>query len=124
MIIYLNSILYRWNNWQGTKFGRLAATAKLKYRTRQGRIQDFLKGGSDTQSCTKRTQKILKPHPFFIKTTPIFNRLIETASPIDLFLIDYLLKHTKVSHSSSFLSSVAREGGSILWGAVCVKIKF
>ena len=61
----------------------------------------FLEGG-DSDTAT----------PVLVKTTPIFDRLRETASPIDLFLIDYLLKHTKVSHSISFLSSVAREGVS------------
>ena len=67
-----------------------------------GRIQGFLEGGSDTLSRAR-----------ILEATPIFDRLRETASLIDLFLIDYLLKHTKVSHSIIFFSSVAREGGSI-----------
>ena len=32
---------------------------------------------------------------------------------IDLFSNEFLLKHSRVSHSSSFLSSVARKGVSI-----------
>ena len=39
-------------------------------------------------------------------------------SPIDLFSNEFLLKHSKVSHSSSFLSSVARKGGSIYLSSV------
>ena len=40
-------------------------------------------------------------------------RTTSSTSPIDLFSNKFLLKHSKVSHSSNFLSSVARKGGSI-----------
>ena len=49
-----------------------------------------------------------KPRPFrsFLRET------ISPTSPIYLFLMSFLLKHAKVSHSSSFLSStcIDREG--------------
>ena len=54
----------------------------------------------------------------FLEATPTFDRFlrqsISSTSPIDLFSNEFLLKHSKVSHSSSFFSSVARKGVPII----------
>ena len=75
-------------------------------------LQDSLKGGSIIRMRTK----ISKPRPLLTITTPIFARFGEQflAPPwkSSRFRSRFLLEHAKVSHRSSFLSSLAREGGS------------
>ena len=64
-----------------------------------------------------RAREIFRGHAHFrAKPRPIsivLRQIISSSSPIDLFSKEFLLKHSKVSHSSSFLSSVARKRGSI-----------
>ena len=70
-------------------------------------MQDFLKGGSVIVLRLKCVRKFTSHTHFFIKTKAfsiVLERLL--ALPVNLFLI----KNSKVSYSSSFLSSLAREG--------------
>ena len=89
--------------------------------TQQWRIQDFWKGGSNTLLRAKRA-RIFRSHAHFWTTHAHFRSFLRqstsSTSPIDLFSNEFLLKHSKVSHSSSFLSSVARKGGSIYLSSV------
>ena len=84
--------------------------------TTQWRIQDFWKGGSDVVLRAKRA-RIFRSHAHFRENHAHFRSFLRqttsSTSPVDLFSNEFLLKHSKVSHSSSFLSSVARKGGSI-----------
>ena len=71
-----------------------------------------MKGGSNSTVA----REILRPRPLWGKPRPFRSFLRETinpTSPIDLFLNEFSAKACKVSHNSSFLSSVDREGGSI-----------
>ena len=67
--------------------------------------------------CARSAREIFRGHAHFrAKPRPIsivLRQIISSSSPIDLFSKEFLLKHSKVSHSSSFLSSVARKRGSI-----------
>ena len=57
------------------------------------------------------------------KTRPLRSFLKQTTSPtspIDLFSNEFLLKYSKVSHSSSFLSSVAGKGGGVPFSLISV----
>ena len=87
----------------------------------QWRIQDFWKGGSNTLLRAKRA-RIFRSHAHFWTNHAHFRSFLRqstsSTSPIDLFSNEFLLKHSKVSHSSSFLSSVARKGGSIYLSSV------
>ena len=94
--------------------GRISITANLILNILQWWIQDFQKGGSDLLLRVKRVQ-IFRSHAYFRgKPRPCRSFLRPTtssSSPMDLFSDKFLLKHSKVSHSNSFLSSVARKGG-------------
>ena len=72
-------------------------------------MQDFLKEGSGTLLCAK----FLKPRPLSIEPPSIFDRFGEKplALPVSRSVFD--LNHAKVSHNSSFIISLAREGDSI-----------
>ena len=76
----------------------------------------FLEGRVLLYYRAQSARGFLKPHPLGIKTTPVFDRLERNFLlylSIDPFLIEILLRHAKVSHKSSFLSSLVREGSSI-----------
>ena len=58
--------------------------------------------------CCAQSTRIFRSHAHF---RSFLRHTTSSISPIDLFSNEFLLKHSKVSHSSSFLSSVARRGG-------------
>ena len=62
-------------------------------------------GGSDILLRAKRV-RIFRSHAHF---QLFLRQTTSSTSPIDLFSNGFLLKHSKVSHSSSFLSSIARK---------------
>ena len=77
----------------------------------------FLEGGFWYAVTREARAKLLEATPTFGQNHAQFRSFLRqttsSSSPIDLFSNEFLLKHSKVSHSSSFLSSVARKGGSI-----------
>ena len=65
--------------------------------------------------CCAR-ERIFRSHAHFrAKTRPLSRQTTSSTSPIDLFSNEFQLKHSMVSHSSSFLSSVARRGGGSIY---------
>ena len=72
--------------------------------------------------CARSAREFLEATPTFGQNHAHFRSFwrqsTSSFSPIDLFSNEFLLKHSKVSHSSSFLSSVARKGGSIYLSSV------
>ena len=74
---------------------------------------EFLKGVV-VHSCVRSVRKILEATPTLGRNHAHFDRFLRLlAVPVQSinFRINFLLKHSKVSHSSSFLSSIARKGG-------------
>ena len=94
---------------------------QFQYLVVQWRIQDFWKGGSNILLRAKRA-RIFRSHAHFWTNHAHFRSFLRqstsSTSPIDLFSNEFLLKHSKVSYSRSFLSSVARKGGSIYLSSV------
>ena len=72
----------------------------------QWRIRDFLKQGSVILLPTKRTQYFQMPCLFLDKTAPI-SIVFETNYQLVHFPTKFLLKHSKVSYTSNFLSFIA-----------------
>ena len=72
--------------------------------------------------CARSAREFLEATPTFGQNHAHFQSFLRQStssfSPIDLFSNEFLLKHSKVSHNSSFLSSVARKGGSIFLSSV------
>ena len=84
----------------------------------QWRIQDFLKGVSVTLLRAKCAQNFGSHTHFWVNPCPF--RLFWAKLPAQSICFRQLesslwLTHAKVSHSSGFLRSVARAGGSISW---------
>ena len=75
----------------------------------QWRIQDFLKGFL-SQFCAQSARKILEAMPIFSETRPFRSFWAKLSAQLSCFQTTSLLTHAKVSHSSSLLRSVAREG--------------
>ena len=72
----------------------------------------MLKGGSILRMCAKRARKFRSHAHFCLKPRPFSIVLERNLVNGPVFDRDFLLKHAKVSHRNSFLSSLAREGGS------------
>ena len=86
--------------------------SKTLYATQSNSVADagFVEGGFYDNIA----RKILEAMPTFDWTTPIHFWEKLFTLPIDQFLIlKFLPRHAQVSHNNSFLSCVAREGGSI-----------
>ena len=79
----------------------------------------FVKGGV-VQSCARN----LRSHTHFgAKPRPFSIVLRQTTSPTDPFSNEFSLKHSKVSHSRSFLSSVARKGVPFSSSSVLLSVR-
>jgi hypothetical protein len=86
-------------------------------RRQQWQIQDLEKGGSSIAVRALCAHEFLDATTTFGKNHAHFDRFERNFQPYQsnrsVFERILKLKHAKVSHNSSFLSSVAREGGSI-----------
>ena len=60
-------------------------------------------GGIVVHSCARRLHKILEAMSTLGENQLILRQTNSPSSSINLFLKEFLLKHSKVSHSSSFL---------------------
>ena len=75
----------------------------------------FLEGGFCYIAARTARAKFWKPRPFLSEPRPFWSFWAKLPICFRLLESSLRLTHTKVSHSSSFLRSVPRAGGSISW---------